>query len=587
MAYEPVAAYAEPWPTKARRWLGRHRILATSTAAVVVAATLILSAATTLLQAANGREQSSRAKAEANFKLARDAVDRYFTKVSENPRLKAHDLEKLRKDLLQQARDFYEQFIREQGASPEVQIGLWVAYDRLGKISVEMGSREEALRSFEHAQRIAEHVLRQRQGDVESQRALASSLHNQAWIYTLEVKMDQARAHFVRALEISRRVVAQDAKEPRNLDELARVLMDLGVHCQQTGRFADARAAFSEALPIREQLALEHAETPAFRQSWVRAYYVLGRLERTVAADFAAALRYFERARAVGEELAKKHPDEPDYQAELGNVLCELGATQYGLHDAVRARAALQEALSFWARLSEQHPDNPGYEESRVTSLNDLGVLCRKTGEFAQASKFLDEALPSAKRLAQRLGTDPELHRIVAMVLNNLGELQFVTGRPDSARASFEEAAGICELLVRGHDHFLKFCAELNRARISLARARASHGDHEAALRGMEPSLGDPHLSGEDAYEVACAYALASSAAARDGHLASAERSRRTEQHAVRSMEWLERAFAGGYTDLDNLKQDKELDSLRARADFKKFVARLEAAPPRRQGASG
>jgi tetratricopeptide (TPR) repeat protein len=543
--------------------------------------------ATTLLQAANGREQASRAKAEANFKLARDAVDRYFTKVSENPRLKAHDLEKLRKDLLQQARDFYEQFIREQGASPEVQIGLWVAYDRLGKISIEMGSREEALRSFEHAQQTAEQVLRQRHGDVESQRALASSLHNQAWIYTLEVKMDQARAHFVRALEISRRVVAQAAKDPRNLDELARVLMDLGVHCQQTGRFADARAAFSEALPIREQLALEHPETPAFRQTWVRAYYVLGRLERTVAADFAAALRYFERARAVGEELAKNYPDEPGYQAELGNVLSELGATQYGLHDVVQARAALQEALSFWTRLSEQHPDNPGYEESRVTNLNDLGVLCRITGEFAQASKFLDEALPAAKRLAQRQGTDPELRRIVAMILNNLGELQLVTGRPDSARASFVEAVAICEPLVRGHDHFLKFCAELNRARISLARARASHGDHEAALRGIEPSLGDPHLSGDDAYNVACAYALASSAAARDGQLASAERSRRAEQHAVRSMEWLERAFANGYTDLDNLKRDNELDSLRTRADFKKLVARLEAAAARRQGASG
>jgi hypothetical protein len=101
-------------------------------------------------------------------------------------------------------------------------------------------------------------------------------------------------------------------------------------------------------------------------------------------------------------------------------------------------------------------------------------------------------------------------------------------------------------------------------------------------LRGIEPALKDVHLSAAHVYDVGCVFALASAAAAGDGHLASAERSRRAEQHAVRSMEWLERAFATGYTDLDNLKQDKELDSLRARADFKNLVATLEAA--RRQG---
>src|SRR4029078_156143 len=62
------------------------------------------------------REQTQREKerTEANFRIALDAVDRFFTQVSESPQLKAHGLESLRRDLLLTAKEFYEKFIRER-----------------------------------------------------------------------------------------------------------------------------------------------------------------------------------------------------------------------------------------------------------------------------------------------------------------------------------------------------------------------------------------------------------------------------------------------------------------------------------------
>ena len=98
LADEPVAAWAEPWTITARRWLGRHRTLVTSAAAAVLVALVGLSVTTILLTAANERERTARALAEAqekeavkqkeraeqNFQLARTAVDRYHTDVSEN-----------------------------------------------------------------------------------------------------------------------------------------------------------------------------------------------------------------------------------------------------------------------------------------------------------------------------------------------------------------------------------------------------------------------------------------------------------------------------------------------------------------------
>src|SRR5262249_37159286 len=53
------------------------------------------------------RAEQEKGRAEAGFRMARDTVDRFFTQVGDSPQLKAQGLEKFRKDLLQNAKEFY------------------------------------------------------------------------------------------------------------------------------------------------------------------------------------------------------------------------------------------------------------------------------------------------------------------------------------------------------------------------------------------------------------------------------------------------------------------------------------------------
>jgi tetratricopeptide (TPR) repeat protein len=76
LADQPVTVYREPWIAKARRWLGRHRTLATATLTALLAATASLTVATILLKAAYDREskakvdaEDQRNQAEANLRL--------------------------------------------------------------------------------------------------------------------------------------------------------------------------------------------------------------------------------------------------------------------------------------------------------------------------------------------------------------------------------------------------------------------------------------------------------------------------------------------------------------------------------------
>ena len=111
LADEPVTAYPEPAIAKLSRWGRRHRTLVAAASLLLITAVAGLSVGTVLLSQANARTERQRQlaqanfqKAEDNFRKAREAVDEYFTKVSESKLLNVPGLQPLRKDLLESAR---------------------------------------------------------------------------------------------------------------------------------------------------------------------------------------------------------------------------------------------------------------------------------------------------------------------------------------------------------------------------------------------------------------------------------------------------------------------------------------------------
>jgi tRNA A-37 threonylcarbamoyl transferase component Bud32 len=132
LADEPVSAYAEPFGARLARRARRHRtvVAGVGAAAAVGVVALALAAAwlaatNRKLEAANAAEtaakqeaQEQEARARENFRLARESVNRYLKRVSDSRRLKDAGLAKLRKELLDEAGEFYRQFIRERADDP-------------------------------------------------------------------------------------------------------------------------------------------------------------------------------------------------------------------------------------------------------------------------------------------------------------------------------------------------------------------------------------------------------------------------------------------------------------------------------------
>ena len=80
-----------------------------------------------------------------NFQWARETVDKYLRDVSEDPQLKAHGLEPLRKRLLETARQFYDEFVQVRTDDASLQLERAKAYRQLASISDALGEKQDAI----------------------------------------------------------------------------------------------------------------------------------------------------------------------------------------------------------------------------------------------------------------------------------------------------------------------------------------------------------------------------------------------------------------------------------------------------------
>ena len=148
LADEPVSAYAETRIQKLSRWLRRHRAWTQAAAMALVGITMVATVAVFVVEGSRRREADARREAESNFNMAQKAVDEYLTSVSENTLLKEQDsldIGSLRKDLLQTALKYYEQFVNQRSHDPQLRKDLANAHYRVGQIAKEIDSPTEAL----------------------------------------------------------------------------------------------------------------------------------------------------------------------------------------------------------------------------------------------------------------------------------------------------------------------------------------------------------------------------------------------------------------------------------------------------------
>jgi tetratricopeptide (TPR) repeat protein len=311
----------------------------------------------------------------------------------------------------------------------------------------------------------------------------------------------------------------------------------------------------AEALKLREETAAlyktklgpDHPDTLRSMGNLASSYASVGRE--------ADALKLREEVLALRRaKLGPDHPSTLISMSALGDSYENLGRHA----DALKIR---QENLALRkAKLGPDHPDT-------LFSMNNVAESYAALGRDAEALKLREETYPLRRA---KLGAD---HPDTLLTMAELAESLVAANRIQEATPMVDEclrrAAGKnldASVLFSAYDARLRICE----------KAKDAAGCRQAAESWEKLNRTDP----DSLYSAACFRAITASV------LRAADKSpgtnRPADDEADRAMDWLKQAVTAGFKNAAHMKQDKDLDAVRGRDDFKKLMAELEGAkaPP-------
>ena len=614
MADEPVRAWREPWQIRAARWVRRNRVPVVGAAAALCVATISLAIGTILLAQANRKVRQSESiavqreeDARWNFQLARNAVDRYLTQISEDDRLKAEDLEPLRRDLLQTAQAFYEQFVRQQPDDPELRAAWGWAHYRLASITSEIGSKQEAISlqrtavstftqlaaqfpdNISHQEgRIRALIelarLQLETGDAQSavgelnsardlcvalqkarpelpvfSEALADCLDQFAQLGRVNANSPETETALLAAIDLRRQLVADAPENASIRSALAGNLATLGAHYCQHRRFPDSATCLSEAATLQQRLVDEHRHSATYLSALATTCDTLVSLYNEWSATPGQTETAMLAALRIRQRLTREHPAVTEYQASLAASQHALAKFYTAADRLPDAEDYLRMALQCYEPLVETHADVPEYSLALAAIHRDLATALARRDLVNESLPHRQEAVRILRALGDRFPKQAQYPQQLARDCCQWGAAEVAAQHPEDAEKAYSAAIDAMELAV------------------SLSQILTVADDAQWLAA-------QPDCNGPTAFRTAVLLSLAAEAVANDTSVDAAERDRHTTGYAESAFQALQTAAAEGYfTDPVHVTQLRERDAFRFLRSHSELGKKLEAliAPPK------
>jgi serine/threonine protein kinase/tetratricopeptide (TPR) repeat protein len=536
LADEPVQAGPPSAGYRLRKLAHKYRT--PLRVAAVFMGLLVIAAAVSTWQAIRARQaertaEQKRQEADRNFTLARRAVENYLAKVTENRRLTEVDLHGLRKELLEAALPFYEQFVQQSENDPALRAEQGRAYERLGKVRHLLGEVGKALAHFQEMKAIFEELTKL-YPEVADYRQGLGQAHN-----------------------------------------------NLGEALQKLGRLGEAEQQHAQALAVQHGLADLYPDVAEYRRDvgfshFSRALVLaeLGRREEMIAE--------YRESLILHEQLARDFPANPDYRRRLawshnnlGNNLCEMGRYAEG-------ESEIRKALVIKDQLVRDFPGDPEYRVSVANSHIALGNLFHRRQRPEASEPEQRQAATILEEVARQFPSVPDYRFRLAQCQDNLGNVLRDLNRRAEAVEQYRQAMRLYERLRAEHPDIAEHSWGVANTRALLAWVLADQGDHRQAAAELWRINEREAGSGEARYNTACGWSLTMAAVLRDSQLSSSERKKLAEEYASLSLHWLKKAGDAGYFrdggNADWLRHDTNLvPDLRSRPDFAKLLKELGA----------
>ena len=439
----PVSARADSTIYRVGRFVRRHVAAVAAAVAVVLALVAAVAGTTTGLVLA----RRERDRALLSSRQARQAVDQFFTRVSEERLLNQPGLHLLRKELLQDAERFYEGVLAEHGRDPASRAELAAARSRLARITAVIGSPVEAALGFQQAIALWDDLLRSHPGKPEYQEALARTLNDQAAVL---MRQKGRRDDCARSL-------SPCASDPRAAGRRPRRPGRDAVRAGPRPRKTSSRSSSSKV--SRARRSRRWNECSRSKVSWPRSIPMrsthgsrwprpITRWARSCSGSRTVWPRHFCPVNKASIFLNRSTASTPSWRIRRTRWRWTWATREYcskWLASSDSALTSIRRAVEVLERLDRQYPGVLDYQRGLASTFNLMSDLHRRRLEPADSLAMAEKGRSLLERLVAEHPEDVEARTELAKSYNNIARVHQQSGETGEALRAYQRTVDLYE----------------------------------------------------------------------------------------------------------------------------------------------
>jgi serine/threonine protein kinase/tetratricopeptide (TPR) repeat protein len=446
---EPVLACPPSAAYRFHKFARRNRVALFTGALIAVA--LVTGTAVASWQAVLATRAQTRAqdelverkkqqqRAEANFLTTLEAVDQLFTEVGQKELASVPHLEHVRRQLLQKALGFFQEFLRTRPDDPSVRFEVGLAYRRVGDIHRLLGEHGPGEKACNQAIQTLDALRSEEPQRPAYCHELARAHWSRGRLLVDQGRRQSAESDFRHARELLDHLRADDPDRPEYQEDLALTCQVLAELLNRTGPHGEAEQLLREGARRFEFLLERFPQRVEYTKGLMKCHGTLALILRNSGQEKECDKVFRRMFDLVGKALARFATDQ---DLRFMNFLCHLNYGNFLWRSGRTANAEelYRQAAGIGEQLVADFPNVPRFQNDLCGTYGNLGSLLLMNRRIAEAEQPLRQAVTVAEKLAAGFPTIPDYRSGAGGALSNLAMLLASLKRPGDARALLEKA---------------------------------------------------------------------------------------------------------------------------------------------------
>lgn len=357
----PVTARRDTAAYRTKKFVARNKI------AVGLAALAMISLIGGLLGTGIGFADARRQRddAEQSLGFALDSVDRMLLRVGKEDLVDIPQVAEVRRQILEDALEFYNGFLEQRGDDPRIAKELGRANLLVGSIYEKLYRFDDAIEAYQASIDQFTTLVESGQSDLDVEKKLADVYRSRGIVLSEQKNFADAQASLEKSIAYSKAARAHFPDESDLVDVETSTMMMLAQVVSENDGEAGERL-YREAISIQEALVEQHPDVINYRDTLAILYSDLGFFARKKpgSAGLDEAERLQLKALEIRKQVMSAYPHERRSRSKVVSTQKKLGRVYHEGNRYQKAIDIYQEGVAVQQSLVD---DYPGYPQLRST----------------------------------------------------------------------------------------------------------------------------------------------------------------------------------------------------------------------------